>query len=109
MVKDHTRCRKPKGHKEVLLKDLEVVEIACELHKDDKYCGWCKSELKPIGKEVIREELPFIPSSMKVLRYVRYAHKCPTCRKDGTPVIEKTYVPASVMKHSLASASPLHM
>ena len=105
MVKDHTRSRKQKGHKEELLKDLEVVEITCELHEDDKHCGWCKSELKPIGKEVIREELQFIPASMKVLRYVRYAYECPTCRKDGTPVIEKAYVPTPVMKHSLASAS----
>jgi transposase len=105
IVKEHERNKKSRGYKEELIKDLEVVEVPCELHKNDQNCPWCNAQLKPIGKEVIRDELEFIPAKVRILRYVRYAYECPECRKDLTPVIIKADAPVSVMKHSLASPS----
>jgi hypothetical protein len=104
-IEAHARKKKQKGHKEELLKDLEVIEIKCELPANEKNCPWCNTEMKPIGKETVREELQYIPAHLKVIRYVRYSYECPSCRKDGAPVIAKAYVPAPVMKHSIASAS----
>jgi len=104
-IESHTRAKKQKGHKEELLKNLEVIEINCELHENERSCPWCNTQMKPIGKETVREEVQYIPAQLKVLRYIRYAYECPACRKDGTPVVVKAYVPEPVMKHSLASAS----
>ena len=101
----YNRKKKQIGHKEELIKNLEVVEIPCTLSDDDKNCPWCNTEMVPIGKEIVRDELQFIPAKVKILRYVRYAYECPSCKKDGTPVIEKALTPTPVMKHSLASPS----
>ena len=37
--------------------DLPVREILCEAAPEDLYCGQCNTGLKPLGKEVVREEL----------------------------------------------------
>lgn len=104
-IEAHTRSKKQKGQKEQLLKNLEVIEVNCELPENEQNCPWCNTDMKPIGKETVREELQYIPAKIKVIRYVRYAYECPSCRKDGTPVIAKAYVPKPVIKHSIASAS----
>ena len=103
-VEGHDR-KKKKGHREELIKDLPVQEVECFLAEVDKSCPWCNTALKPIGKEFVRQEIQFIPASLKVLKYYRHAYECPSCRKDGVPVIEKALVPEPVMKRSLASAS----
>ena len=101
VVKNHAS----KGKREKLIKDLPVVEVECVLNDEDKLCPWCKTELKPIGKEQVRQELQFIPAQVKIINYVRYAYECPACKKDGTTVIEKAFVPVPLIKHSLASPS----
>jgi transposase len=105
VVNGYNRGVKKKGYKEELIKDLEVIEIPCELPSDEMNCPWCNTQLIPIGKETVRDELQFIPAQVKIIRYVRYAYECPSCKKDGTPVIEKALTPSPVMKHSLASPS----
>ncbi len=97
--------KKAKTTREVLTKDLEVIEVPCTLHEDEKDCPWCNTELKPIGKEQVREEIQFIPAQVKLIRYIRYAYECPTCKGDGYAVISKAATPSPVMKHSLASPS----
>ena len=49
------RNRRTPGHKANLVKDLPVIEVDCILHKDDSNCEWCNTELRPIGREYIRE------------------------------------------------------
>lgn len=97
--------RASKGTREKLIKDIPVVEVECILDDEDKYCPWCKTELVPIGKEQVRQELQFIPAQVKIISYVRYAYECLECKKDGTTVIEKALTPSPVIKHSLASPS----
>jgi len=105
IVKEHSRNKKKKGYKEELIKNLEIIEVPCELPEEAQYCSWCNTKLVPIGKETVRDELQFIPAQVKIIRYIRYAYECPTCRKDGVPVIQKALTPSPVMKHSLASPS----
>lgn len=91
--------------REELIKDLPVREILCETPSDDLYCPNCLSGLKPIGKEVVREELEFIPAKLQIVRYVRMAYECPKCKHTDHPYIEKALTPTSLMNHSLASPS----
>ena len=63
------------------------------------------TELVPIGKEQVRQELEFIPAKVKIINYVHYAYECPRCKKEDITVIEKANVAPAVIKHSLASPS----
>ena len=94
-----------KTKREELIKDLPVREILCETPSDELYCPNCLSDLKPIGKEVVREELEYIPAKLQIVRYVRMAYECPKCKHTDHPYIEKALTPTSLMNHSLASPS----
>lgn len=94
-----------KTNREELIKDLPVREILCETLSEDLYCPNCLSDLKPIGKEVVREELEYIPAKLQIVRYVRMAYECPKCKHTDHPYIEKALTPTSLMNHSLASPS----
>ena len=91
--------------REELIKDLPVREILCETPVDALYCPNCLSGLKTIGKEVVREELEYIPAKLQIVRYVRMAYECPKCKHTDHPYIEKALTPTSLMNHSLASPS----
>ena len=54
-----------KTRREELIKDLPVREVLCETPDDELYCPTCLSDLKPIGKEVVREELEYIPAKVR--------------------------------------------
>jgi transposase len=88
-----------------IIKDLPVREILCEIPKDAQYCVQCGTNLKPIGKEIVREELEYIPAKLQIVRYVRMAYECPKCKRTDKPYIEKAPAPTSLMNHSLASPS----
>ena len=103
-VHGYTR-RDPKTKREVLLKDLPVKEILCDIFEEDQYCGNCATTLKPIGKEFVREELEYIPAKLQIIRYVRMSYECSKCKHTDTPYIEKALTPSSLMNHSLASPS----
>ena len=92
-------------NREELIKDLPVREILCETPSDELYCPNCLSDLKPIGKEVVREELEYIPAKLQIVRYVRMAYECPKCKHTDHPYIEKALTPTFLMNHSLASPS----
>ena len=97
--------RDPKTKREELIKDLPVREIFCESAPEDLKCPRCNTELKPIGKEVVREELEYIPAKLQIVRYVRMSYECPKCKHTDHPYIQKALTPTSLMNHSLASPS----
>ena len=98
--------RKAKRTKEELAADVPVVEILCELDKDQRVCGTCGGNMRVLGKETIREELEFIPAQARLLRYIRESYVCESCEKEtGEATITKAPVPAPVIKKSLASPS----
>ena len=103
-VHGYTR-RNPKTKREELIKDLPVREVLCESAPEDLECPRCNSRLKPIGKETVREELEYIPAKLQIVRYVRMAYECPSCKRTDNPYIKKAYTPTSLMNHSLASPS----
>ncbi|WFR57132.1 transposase [Anaerocolumna sp. AGMB13025] len=103
-VDGYTRVHS-KRKREELIKDLPVREILCESSKEDMHCLQCGTELKPIGKETVREELEYIPAKLQIVRYVRMAYECPKCKHTAHPYIQKADTPTSLMNHSLASPS----
>ena len=103
-VHGYTR-RDPKTKREELIKDLPVREVLCESAPEDLECPRCNSQLKPIGKETVREELEYIPAKLQIVRYVRMAYECPACKRTDKPYIKKALTPTSLMNHSLASPS----
>ena len=103
-VHGYTR-RNPKTKREELIKDLPVREVLCESALEDLECPRCTSQLKPIGKETVREELEYIPARLQIVRYVRMAYECPVCKHTDKPYIQKACTPTSLMNHSLASPS----
>lgn len=58
-----------------------------------------------MGKETIREELEYIPATLRIIRYIRMSYECPKCKHTDTPYIFKALTPTSLMNHSLASPS----
>lgn len=103
-VKGYVR-NNPKTKREEIIKDLPVREILCETAKEEQYCDHCNSVLRPIGKEVVREELEYIPAKLQIVRYVRMSYECPRCKHTERPFIKKALTPTSLMNHSLASPS----
>ena len=103
-VKGYVR-KNPKTKREEIIKDLPVREILCETAKDEQYCDHCNSTLRPIGKEVVREEREYIPAKLQIVRYVRMSYECPRCKHTEHPFIKKALTPTSLMNHSLASPS----
>lgn len=103
-VKGYVR-KNPKTKREEIIKDLPVREILCETAEDEQYCEHCNSKLRPIGKEVVREELEYIPAKLQIVRYVRMAYECQRCKHTDHPFIKKALTPTSLMNHSLASPS----
>lgn len=92
-----------KTKREELLKDLPIEEIICDVPEEECICPKCKSSLVLVGKEIVREELEYIPAQLKIIRYVRQAYGCQKCKQKGTPYIVKALTPTSLMNHSLAS------
>lgn len=103
-VKGYVRTGSRKNREE-LIKDLPVREILCEADSNELFCEQCDTALKPIGKEVVREKLEYIPAKLQVVRYVRMAYECPKCKHSDHPYILKALTPTSLMNHSLASPS----
>lgn len=94
-----------KKTREELIKDLPVREVPCDLVDAEKFCEQCGCELKPLGKETVREELEYIPAQLRIVRYVRWTYECPKCKHTDKRYIVKAPTPSSLMNHSLASPS----
>ena len=72
-------------------------------------CPKCGSQLKVIGKQLIRTEVEFIPAKLKVKQIVRQVAKCESCgTKDSanqSPVFVKAAIPVPVLPHSITTPS----
>lgn len=99
------RKNSKRTRKDFIIGDIPVEEVLIELEEDDLDCDICGSRLKPLGKQFVREELRYIPSSLKIIRYTRMAYECPKCKHSDRPVIVRALAPTSLLNHSLASPS----
>lgn len=103
MIEVTTIRRKWKGQQKDKIAHLPVVEI---LHQEkDCTCPQCASAMKEMGKEVIREEVFYIPARLENHRHIRYAYACPACERKGATSIVKAEVPKAPISGSFASAS----
>lgn len=97
------------GIKKSELKNIEKETIILKLEGDQLKCPECKADLKKIGTEVVRQEIEYIPSKLKLKTYVREIYKCEECgTKESakeTVTIVKAKTPRALLAHSFASSS----
>ena len=95
-VRSHTR-RKSGNVRDILPKDIEVVETRHTLPEDERICPQCGETMQEIGTEV-RETLELIPAKAVLHRdiYVNYA--CRNCEEKDitTPFVKTPKEPAVV-------------
>lgn len=99
---------KKAGIKKSMLKTVDVEVKEYKLNENEK-CPVCNSELKVIAKEVVREEITYIPAKLVITNYVQYTYKCQECggkNSDNASVtFVKTNPPKPLLTHSFASPS----
>ena len=103
--------RKPKRTHEEMLSVLPVEEVVHEA--EDKICPECEGEMKPVGKEFVRDELVYVPAKLFVRKHYVEVLKCPVCGTDESkdallpdvpaPVFRKAETPAPLIPHSFCS------
>ena len=97
------------GIKKSELKNIEQETIILKLEDDQLKCPECGADLKKIGTEVVRQEIEYVPSKLKLKTYVREVYKCEECGTEGsekeTATILKTKTPNPILTHSFASSS----
>lgn len=103
------KSKNPSGIKKSALKDIETVTEEYKLEDVQKECPVCTGKLEQIGKEVVRQEIEYIPAKLVLKNYVRYVYKCRSCGTDGaekdTTTIVKTKTPTALLSHSFVSPS----
>lgn len=97
--------KKKKSKREDILKNLPVIEILCSVPDDGRFCDYCNTELIPLGKKLVREELRITPAKVERIHYIQEVLICPSCKEDDVPMIVEAATPSPLMKHSLASPS----
>ena len=98
--------RKAKRPWSEIMKNLPVEEVVIELPDSQSICQKCDGTFRLIGKKFIRQEIIFIPQSLKILKYFSCTYACDRCEKEtGYAHIVTTMAPNPLMKHSLASPS----
>ena len=104
IVEQHNR--KKKRTKEELAATLPVKKTVLEIPEDKRNCNICEGQLVPIGQELVRRELCFIPAQAFVEEIYRVNYACPPCEKETDEAnIIKPEVPVPVVKRGLASPS----
>ncbi|MCU7207429.1 IS66 family transposase [Turicibacter sp. GALT-G1] len=90
------------------MKDLPVKEVHCQLHGDDCRCADCGSEMKQMGKKIIREEVCFVPARLYKKRYISYTYAC-DCHDESIEAkpIRCAETPKAPIQRSFAGASVL--
>ena len=107
-IAPYTRKPRQPGVRAEML-DLLPKEIEEYIVSPEESCSVCSSDLKVIGKKLIRTEVEFVPAKVKVKQIVQQVVKCTKC---GTPDSEnpkdhfqKAAIPTTVLPHSIATPS----
>ena len=80
VVKEHVRkSRKTNAEK---YKDLPTEVVEVPLPGSEQSCPDCGAPLVRVGQEYVREELVYIPATLKLVRYYRTTYKCRPVQKD---------------------------
>lgn len=96
------------GIKRSFLDNVELVKEEFVI-KDGTVCPECSSELKPIGKKVVREEIEYVPAKLRIKAYIKMIYKCTKCGGKNSEKETSTFiqpkVPKPMLAHSFASPS----
>lgn len=107
-VPAHTRKARQPGVRAEMLSGL-VQEIEEYIIPETDTCSKCGSELKIIGKRIVRTEVEFIPAKLKVKQIVQQVAKCTKCGTDESEYdschFQKALVPAPPLAHSISTPS----
>ena len=99
---------KKAGIKKSRLKDTEIEIIEYKINEEEK-CPECGSDLKEVGKEVVRQEIKYIPAKLVITNYVQYTYKCTMCGTKDSENANFTFVkiklPKPLLTHSFVSPS----
>ena len=108
VVKEHVRkSRKTNAEK---YKDLPTEVVEVPLPESEQSCPDCGTRLVRVGKEYVREELVYIPATLKLVKYYRTTYKCPSCTEgynldQNNYKFVKSVVPPALIPHGPASPS----
>lgn len=90
-----------------LPKDLPRETRIIDLLDAQKICECCQGPLHEMGRET-REQLEYIPATIKVIETIRLKYSCRACEKDNTgTTIKIAPPPASPIPKGIATASLL--
>ncbi len=123
-VREHIRQRKKKPTLTEQFAGAQVKQVIVDsLTDDEKRCPVCGTEMVPIGTEVIRREVEFIPAGYQVTEYIATTYECPKCKQTEDPqfikdagcppaLIEKSYATpslvAGILKNKFVLALPFY-
>lgn len=109
VIKGHTRQRKKKPTLEEQFKGACVRQVIVDsLTEEEKTCPVCGTGMVPIGTEVIRRELEFVPAKYEVTEYIATTYGCPQCRRTQEPCfIKDEGCPPALIEKSYATPSLL--
>ncbi|WP_010248253.1 IS66 family transposase [Acetivibrio cellulolyticus] len=107
-VPSHQRTARQPGVRVEMLVNIPK-EVEEYIIPPEENCSECGAELKVIGKKLVRTEVEFIPSKLKVVQVLQEVAKCTNCGNEGSENpkdhFQKAAVPTSVLPHSIATAS----
>lgn len=96
------------GIKRSALKDVEIEKEEYIINEEEK-CPECNGELQVVGKQIVRQEIEYIPAKMKIKQMVQYTYKCKECGTAESEKASSTFVkapmPKAMLTHSFASSS----
>lgn len=95
--------RKKKPGRKPIPDHLPRFEVVHDLEEADKICG-CGCRMRKI-REVVTEELDYIPAKAKVLRHTRYVYACGVCEgsESPEPAIQIAPAPPRMLPGSMAA------
>lgn len=103
-IKTYKR-KKKKGRKQAILDQLPAQEIHHRLD-DACHCPDCHQNLKEIGASSVRQEVVFIPATLRKDVHIQYAYKCEQCSLEKeSDVMIKSNIPKQPIGNSFGSAS----
>jgi transposase len=83
--------------------------IISRTYVSEETCSVCRSELKIIGKKLVRTEVEYIPAKLKVKQIVQQVAKCTKCgtgeSENPKDHFQKAAVPNPVLPHLLRTFS----
>lgn len=104
----YTRTARQPGVRAEMLSGL-VQEIEEYIIPETETCTKCGSQMKIVGRKIVRTEVEFIPAKVKVKQIVQQVAKCTTCgtneSESDTCHFQKAAVPTPPLAHSISTPS----